>query len=144
MSFRFKIWDQANDGKTIGLRASDNSEIQKLGQHLIGADAFNEWESLSGFLQCLSQAESPPERFVRIVDILIARNDLGLPKWSLCQKRKFSFTYSGLVRKGGGFAAQAYVILEPAWTSTLICNVGLEIEAEYILGDDRDLIILSE
>jgi len=144
MSFRFKVWDQANDGKTIGLRVADIKEIERLGHHLTGAEAFNEWNSLSDFLDCLNQAQTPPERFVRLVDVLVGRSDLTLPKWSLCQIRKLSFTYTGPVRRAGGFAAQAYVILEPSWTASLIGHAGLELNAEYVIGSDRDLIVLTE
>lgn len=144
MSFRFKVWDQANDGKTISLRVSDSKEIQKLGRHLTGSEAFNEWNSLSDFLHCLDRAQTPPERFVRLVDVLVGRSDLTLPRWSLCQNRKLSFTYTGPARRAGGFAAQAYVILEPSWTVPLIGHAGLELNAEYVIGVDRDLIVLTE
>lgn len=144
MDIRVKVWDQANDGKTIGLRIADNAEISKLANYLTGSEAFDEWSSLSEFLDHLSQAQIPPERFVRLVDVLVGRSDLTLPKWSLCQTRKLSFTYSGLARKGGGYASQAYVILEPAWTQSLSSHVGVELQAQYVNGTDRDLIILNE
>jgi hypothetical protein len=122
--FRFKIWDQARDNSTIGLRVTDFPELNALATHLLAPDVYGTWTSLQAYLDASLVASSPVERYTREVDVLVQRADLGIPQWSFCQRRRLCAVYTGRERQSGGFSSQCYVILDPAWTSLLTSFVN--------------------
>lgn len=142
MSFAFKIWDQANDGQTMAIRAANVSVLQRLSVECTGPDAAGNWENLADYLNHARVATAEPIPYVRNVDLLWASPAIALPN-RYSQDRRFRVTYSGRLRGRGGFASQGYCIVDPAWNGALQPHHRQPITVEWYRGDARDLIVVS-
>lgn len=140
--FEFNIWDQSNDGATMAIRAASVDVVAQLAQACPDPDVHGHWASLQDYLNHAAQATQPPSPFVRNVDALWGPTQFGVPAWSICRNRRFRVTYSGNARAGGGFAVQAYVVVDPAWNDDLQPHHQTPIQVRYLPGPDRDLIVV--
>ncbi len=142
MTLAFKIWDQANDGATMAIRAADTGELAKLAEVCVGEDIAGSWSNLQQYLDQTAQASDPPDPYVRVVDVLWTCTRIVLPS-TYSQARRFRVTYTGRRREEGGFASQGYCVLDPAWNGALQPHHQEPISVEWHAGGDRDLIVVS-
>ena len=141
MRFAFKIWDQANDGQTMGVRVDSVVELDRLAGVCVGPDAAGNWGSLREYLDYSSDATLEPVPYVRDVDVLWLCSGIVLP-YVYCQHRRFRVTYTGRLRAAGGFASQGYCIVDPAWNSTLQPHHQEPLAVEWHTGEGRDLMVV--
>ena len=111
--YPFKIWNQGNDGSTMGIRAADVSVVAQLGQQFSRPSSDAVYGTLAGYLAGLATATTPPAPYRRAVDILW-RTAVGYQAHRYFTDRVLEVTYSGTLRQQGGFAAQCYVIVDPS------------------------------
>lgn len=142
--YRFKVWDQSNDGKTMAIRVADTAELDKLRAHCTGHCMSGVWGSLSAYLVAAAKAKKPPDHFTRQVDVLWLKKGLGLLPWSICHNRTFRVLNTGNVKAKGGFASQAYVILDPAWNALLQPHHKKPIQVRYLPGPWTDLLVVLD
>lgn len=110
--FDFKIWNQANNGTTMGIRAADVNVVAQLGPQFNRASDDGVYGSLGQYLSAIAVAHTPPDPYRRSVDILW-RTAIGYGSHRYFTDRVLEVTYTGNVRQSGGFAAQCYVIVDP-------------------------------
>lgn len=144
MKYAFKVWDQANDGKTVAVRVRDTEVLAELADAVAGSDAAAHWTSLHEYLTSAATAEDPPTPFVRVVDLLWLKEGLGVPAWSFAHDRHFRVLRTGDRRAEGGFASQGYVILPPCWTQALISHHKVPLWVRYLRGANHDLIVVLD
>ena len=137
-----KIWDQARNGGTMAIRISTVQEVVKLAVSCTRASAKGGWTSLSDYLQNSQAAVVQPNPYTRNIDVLWLRQGLGIPPWSHCQQRRFQVTYTGRQRTKGGFASQAYVVLDPAWDALIRPFNMQDIRVAYVSWAQRDLLVV--
>jgi len=142
--YKFKVWDQANDGNTMAIRVANTAELSKLTAHCLGHCMLNAWSSLKHYLVVAAKAKVRPDHFVRQVDVLWLKKGLGLPPWTMCHNRLLRVLNTGNARKSGGFASQAYVILDPSWNAVLRPHHKQAIRARYLPGPWNDLIVVLD
>lgn len=140
--YSFKVWDQSNDGQTMAIRAVDVDALAELSTGCSQPDMAENWDSLQHYLDNAATASVAPIPYVRPVDVLWERAGVGVPQWSLCQDRRLRVTYSGNVRASGGFASQAYVVLDPAWNLALRPFDKEPLQVRYFAGPRRDLLVV--
>lgn len=68
--FNFKIWNQANNGTTMGVRAADVNVVAQLGPRCNRASDDGGYRSLDQYLSTIAVAQTPPPPYRRSVDIL--------------------------------------------------------------------------
>lgn len=140
--YHFKVWDQSNDGQTMAIRVADVAALTDFSTSCDQPDIAENWESLGDYLTNADRATQPPAPYVRPVDVLWERSGLGIPAWSLCQDRRLRVTYSGNVRASGGFASQAYVVLDPSWNVPLRAFDKQALQVRYFARPLRDLLVV--
>lgn len=142
MAFAFKVWDQANDGGTMAIRAKNVREIARLANVCTGPSSDGAWPDLATYLTAAKQATKPPKPYRRAVDTLWLDGAIAVPL-PYCPTRGFEVTYTGVVRKGGGFSSQAYCIIDPKWNASLRPHKNRPITVEWYRGKARDLIVVG-
>jgi hypothetical protein len=110
--FDFKIWNQANNGTTMGIRGADVNVVAQLGPQFNRGSDDGVYGSLGEYLSAVAVAQTPPDPYRRSVDILW-RTAIGYGSHRYFTDRVLEVTYTGNVRQSGGFAAQCYVIVDP-------------------------------
>lgn len=138
----FKVWDQARDGATMGIRVANVQQLRALSAICNGRSRNGSWSNLQSYLVAAARAASPRDPYDRTVDVLWLRSGLGVPKGTLMQNRVLNVTYTGRVRASGGFASQAYVIVDPSWAATLAPHDKTPLDVDYYAGGRRDLVIV--
>jgi len=137
----FKIWDQGNDGSTMGIRVKDTRELNKLKSKVTGVDLSGLYNNLNDYLTRASTANLTPAPYSRLVNV-VWLNAKGYANPLVFPARTFVVTYTGNVRQSGGFASQGYVIVDP----TGFANLGLHhrdpIEVEYITSAGVDTLVV--
>lgn len=141
MAYPFVIWNQANDGKTMGIRVRDVDVLVQLPDACRGSDIAGNWNSLEEYLNEAATALQPPIPYVRLVDI-VWLNTKPFGEARLAQDRRFRVTYTGNVRTSGGFASQGYSIVEPEGAAQLLPLHQTSIQVEYLAGAGRDAIVV--
>lgn len=141
MTFAFKIWDQGSTGDPMAIRVDGVAEVGRLARTVTGPDAGANWPSLAAYLRNSATAKSPPVPFVRLVDVLWEFAAPAMPA-PYCQDRVLRVTYTGWVRKSGGFASQAYCYLDPAWAAALRPFHRTAIRVDVHPGAGRDLLVV--
>jgi len=141
--FKFKIWNQGNDGNTMGLRAANVNVVAKLGPHFSGPSDDGVYQSLGQYLASVRAATKPPAPYRRRVDVLW-RTAIGYGSYKYFTDRVLEVTYTGNMRQGGGFAAQCYVVVDPNGFPTLGALHTVPITVEVIPGvGNRDLLVVQ-
>jgi hypothetical protein len=141
MPNNFKIWDQGNDGSTMGIRVSDTRELNKLRPHVTGTDLSGIYADLADYLRRAAAANLPPTPYSRLVNV-VWLNAKGYPSPLVFPARTFVVTYTGNVRQSGGFASQGYVIVDPAGFANLGHHHRDPIEVEYITSAGVDTLVV--
>lgn len=116
--YSFKIWNQGNDGSTMGIRAADVAVVAQLGQQVSRPSGDAVYATLADYLAHLATATAPPLPYRRPVDVLW-RTAVGYQTHKYFTDRTLEVTYSGNLRQRGGFAAQCYVIVDSQGYSLL-------------------------
>lgn len=110
--FNFKIWNQANDGTTMAIRAADVNVVAQIEPHFGRPSDDGSYTALGQYLAQLATATTPPSSYRRSVDVLW-RTAVGYHSHRYFTDRILEVTYTGNHRQRGGFAAQCYVIVDP-------------------------------
>jgi hypothetical protein len=141
MPFEFKIWNQGNDGQTMGIRVRNVTELKRLTSACTEPDLSGRWTNLADYLQAARNATSEPPPFVRLVQVIwlspqgygAARNFTG---------RTFVVTYTGPMRAAGGFASQGYCTVDPQGYPLLRNLHRRPIRVEYIADPAQDVLVV--
>lgn len=141
MSFSFKVWDQGNDGRTMGIRAKDVRELARLAPACTGPDLGGNWQSLTQFLNAAARARSLRAPYVRPVQV-VWLNPLGYGSPRVFHGRTFVVTYTGPQRATGGYASQAYSIVDANGFPNLGAHHRTPIKVEYIAGTGLDTLVV--
>lgn len=138
--FDFKIWNQANNGTTMGIRAADVSVVAQLAPQFNRCSDDAVYGSLGQYLSTIAVARTPPAPYRRSVDILW-RTAIGYGSHRYFTDRVLEVTYTGHVRQSGGFAAQCYVIVDPNGFQSLGPHHTVPIAVVAFAGNGgRDLL----
>ncbi len=138
--FDFKIWNQANNGTTMGIRAADVNVVAQLVPQFNRGSDDGVYGALGHYLSALAVAPTPPIPYRRSVDILW-RTAIGYGSHRYFTDRVLEVTYTGNVRQSGGFAAQCYVIVDPNGFQALISHHTVPITVVVVPGvGGRDLL----
>ena len=137
--FAFKIWNQGNDGNTMGIRAADVSVVAHLGQSIARSWEDQLYVPLGQYLAAVDSASVPPSPYRRRVDVLW-RTAVGYGGHQYFPDRILEATYSGNVRQSGGFAAQCYVLVDPQGFAALGRHHTVPITVAIVPGSTRDLL----
>jgi len=142
MSFAFKLWNQANDGRTMAIRVRDMRELRRIAASHRQPASDGRYESIADYLATVSSAGHRPHPYVRNVDVLW-RTSLGYGTMRYFDGRSMEVAYSGNVRARGGFAAQCYVVIDPNGFGVLGPFHLVPIHVEIIPGASRDLLTVT-
>jgi hypothetical protein len=142
MAYSFKVWNQGNDGATMGIRVADVDELQRFAPACSQPDLGGAWASLGDYLNAAAAAQgTPPQPYSRIVDV-VWLNTIGYGSTQLFPGRTLVVTYTGNERQTGGFASQCYCIVDPAGYPTLSGYHRDSIEVSYVAGIGRDVLVV--
>lgn len=141
MPNKFKIWDQGNDGSTMGIRVKDTTELNRLRSRVTGMDLAGGYPNLTAYLRAAATAARPPQPYSRLVTI-VWLNAKGYANPIVFPGRTFVVTYTGNVRQSGGFASQGYVIIDPAGFANLGLHHRDSIDVEYITSGGMDTMVV--
>ena len=67
MTYEFKVWNQGNDGRTMGIRVKNVAELTQLAQVCTQPDLAGNWTGLANYLAAARIATSTPPPYVRHV-----------------------------------------------------------------------------
>lgn len=137
--FAFKVWNQGNDGNTMGIRAADVSVVAQLGPAINRPSEDQVYASLSQYLTAVGSGSVAPPPYRRRVDVLW-RTAIGYGSHRYFPDRILEATYSGNVRQIGGFAAQCYVLVDPQGFAALGLHHTVPITVTVVPGTIRDLL----
>ena len=141
MAHRFKIWDQGNDGNTMGIRVDGMDELERLATSCTQRDIAGNYESLRHYLDSVENALTPPQPYTRIVEV-VWLNPIGYGKNVLFPGRTLVVTYSGNRRECGGYACQGYCIVDPRGYPQLRAHHQQPISVEYVPHATRDALVV--
>jgi hypothetical protein len=142
VSFAFKIWNQANNGTTMGIRVASLAELRRIAASHQAPDANHTYGSISDYLTTAGTATRPPRPYMRPVDVFWDTT-LGYGGRRYFDGRTLEVTYSGNQRRSGGFAAQCYVIVDPQGYSILGPFHLVPIRVDVVAGNERDLLVVT-
>lgn len=138
---KFKIWDQGNDGSTMGIRVATTTELKRLAPRVTGPDLVGRYSCLSDYLKQAETSSSVPHPYTRIVSV-IWLNSLGYATPIIFPGRTFVVTYTGNQRLSGGYASQGYVIVDANGFANLGAHHRKGIEVEYVSSHGMDSIVV--
>lgn len=141
MPFEFKVWNQGNDGQTMGIRVKNVFELSRLASACVQPDITGHWASLTDYLSAARRATSEPRPYVRLVQV-VWLNTLGYRTQRYFSGRTFVVTYTGPMRTAGGFASQGYCIVDPQGYPQLGRLHRRPVRAEYIADPAQDIIVI--
>ena len=95
--YAFKIWNQGNDGNTMGIRAADISVVSQIGSVLNNPSDDGVYASLGQYLSATGVATSPISPYRRSVDVLW-RTAIGYGSHRYFPDRVMEVTRTGNVR----------------------------------------------
>ena len=144
MAYRFKIWNQGNDGSTMGIRVDGVVELNRFASSCTMPDLSGNYQSLQEYLDIAESAQSQPHPYSRYVDVVwLSHIGYGEPKYF--PHRIMVVTYSGYMRQAGGYASQAYCIVDPNGYQALAPHHQQPISVEYVAYVTQDaLVVLAE
>jgi hypothetical protein len=137
--YDFKIWNQANDGNTMAIRAADVSVVALLGPAISRPSDDGVYPTLAHYLAVLGNANTAPPPYRRTIDVLW-RTAIGYGAHRYFPRRILEVTYSGNVRQAGGFAAQCYVVVDPQGYASLGGLHLAPIAVDVFPGSNGDLL----
>jgi len=138
---KFKVWDQGNDGSTMGIRVKDVAELNKLSHKVTGMDLAGTYANMAAYLKAAASAKSPPQPYSRLVSV-VWLNAMGYSNPIVFPGRTFVVTYSGNIRQSGGFASQGYVIIDPAGFANLGSHHRDPVDVVYISSAGMDTLVV--
>lgn len=141
MAHKFKIWDQGNDGRTMGIRVTTTTELRRLAPSVSGPDLGGRWPNLQAYLRAASTATTSPPPYSRLVSV-VGLSALGYARPTVFPGRTFVSTYTGNVRQSGGFASQGYVIVDAVGFPNLGRHHLTPIDVEYITCAGMDTLVV--
>ena len=141
MPINFKIWDQGNDGRTMGIRVKDVRELGRLARVCTGPDLGGNWRDLAHFLSAAATARSTNPPYSRLVQVVWLKA-LGYSSPRVFSGRTFVVTYTGPQRTSGGYASQGYVIVDANGFPNLGRHHRTAISVEYIPGSGLDTLVV--
>lgn len=141
MPNKFKIWDQGNDGNTMGIRVKDTAELNRLKSRVTGMDLAGVYPNLTAYLNNAAASTSHPQPYSRLVNV-VWLNAKGYSNPIVFPSRTFVVTYTGNVRQSGGFASQGYVIVDPVGFANLGTHHRDAIDVEYISSPGLDTLVV--
>ena len=144
MTHRFKIWDQGNDGSTMGIRVARVEALPQFATSCTMPDLSGEYRCLQDYLVRAESAQTPPPPYSRYVDVVwLSHIGYGVSKYF--PHRTMVVTYSGNMRQAGGYASQAYCIVDPNGYPELASHHQRLISVEYVAHATRDtLVVLAQ
>jgi hypothetical protein len=141
LAFRFKIWDQGNDGRTMGIRVRDVRELARLASVCTGPDLAGNWRDLRHFLTTAARARTTNAPYSRLVQV-VWLNSAGYRAPQVFPGRTFVVTYTGPQRAAGGYASQGYSIVDPVGFPNLGRYHRTPVDVEYIPGSALDTLVV--
>ena len=144
MAHRFKIWDQGNDGRTMGIRVDGVTELERFAGSCTMPDLSDNYQSLQEYLDIAELASTPPPAYSRYVDV-VWLSHIGYGRSMYIPHRTLVVTYTGNRRQTGGYASQAYCIVDPNGYPELASHHQRPILVEYVAHATRDaLVVMAE
>jgi len=70
MAYEFKIWNQGNDGRTMGVRVADSAVLSDFARSCREADLGGNYTLLTEYLYEAAGAANPPFPYSRLVDVV--------------------------------------------------------------------------
>lgn len=142
MPFRFKIWNQGNDGQTMGIRVADVDELASFATACNQPDLAGLYHNLDDYLAAAAAASgSTPSPYSRLVDVVwLASIGYGAPRAFF--GRTLVATYTGPERVTGGFASQCYCIVDAQGYPALAPHHQAIIQVQYVAGPGRDVLVV--
>lgn len=141
MPFQFKVWNQGNDGQTMGIRVRNVAELRRLAAACTQPDLTGRWGSLGDYLAAANAATAEPAPYARLVQV-VWLNTLGYNVLRNFSGRTFVVTYTGPMRTAGGFASQGYCIVDPNGYPVLGPLHRQPIRVEYIADSAQDVLVV--
>ena len=142
MAFDFKIWNQGNDGETMGLRVADVTELTAFAAACNQPDLAGVYQDLSAYLNAANAARGvTPISYSRRIDV-VWLNTIGYGTPQLFPGRTLVATYTGNERQAGGFASQCYCIVDPAGYPALAQHHQTPIRVDYITNPSHDVLVV--
>ena len=141
MTYEFKVWNQGNDGRTMGIRVKNVAELTPLAQVCTQPDLAGNWTSLANYLAAARIATSTPPPYVRHV-LVVWLDARGYPTSRCFAGRTFVVTYTGPIRVTGGFGSQGYCIIDPNGFPLLGPLHRQLIQVEYVSDYGQDVIVV--
>ena len=142
MPLNFKIWNQGNDGRTMGIRVEDVKELAALAGVCTEPDTAGTYASLQDYLDAAAVAHgATPQHYSRHVDV-VWLNPIAYGGRRLFPGRRLLATYTGNERQSGGFASQCYCVVDEDGYAALAPHHKTVIEGEYIAHAQGDVIVL--
>lgn len=141
MPSKFKIWDQGHDGQTIAIRLENVAELSRFARVCTGPDRHGNWPSLAAYLDNLRVASAPPLHYERLVELVwLSRH--GYPAVQRIPGIRFVVTYSGRLRRSGGYAAQGYCVFDPHGFAIFAQLLGRIVYVDYFPRARSDLLVV--
>ncbi len=142
MGFAFKIWNQGNDGRTMGIRVADVSEVARFASVCTEPDIAGNYANLQEYLDNADIATgTPPMPYRRTVNV-VWLNTAGYNQHRYFPGRILEVTYNGRERSTGGYATQAYVIVDPVGYAVLAPHHKSPIQAQYVAHPSHDVVVV--
>jgi hypothetical protein len=141
MSFNFKVWNQGNDGHTMGIRVADLPELKKFAGTCTKADLAGNWPNMKAYLSAAASASVEPVPYIRLVDVVWLNTSL-MASQRYFPGRRLVATYTGPKRTTGGFASQAYCIVDPELFAQLGKYHRTKIKVEYVASASHDVLVV--
>lgn len=138
---KFKVWDQGNDGSTMGIRVKDVAELNKLSHKVTGMDLAGTYSNMAAYLKAAASAKKPLQPYSRLVTV-VWLNSMGYSNPIVFPGRTFVVTYSGNIRQSGGFASQGYVIIDPTGFTNLGSHHRDPVDVVYISSAGMDTLVV--
>ena len=141
MSFAFKVWNQGNDGQTMGIRVANATELRQFAALCTEPDLAGNWVSLMEYLDAARTAAVEPPPYTRPVHV-VWLNTLGYGSTRYFPGRTLVVTYTGRRRTRGGYAAQGYCIIDPQGYPLLGPHHKDPIQVECIGYPGQDVLVV--
>ena len=141
MAHRFMIWDQGNDGRTMAIRVKGVHELAQFARSCTQPDIAGKYKCLDEYLEVAARTSTRPLPYTRIVEV-VWLNRIGYGEHRFFQGRTLVVTYSGNRRQKGGFASQAYCIVDPNGYPELRSHHRSTILVEYVSHAGRDALVV--
>jgi len=142
MPFNFKIWNQGNDGQTMGIRLADVDELDEFAGVCTEPDIAGTYTNLQAYLDSAAAAHgAAPPHYSRPVDV-VWLNPIGYGGRRFFPGRRLLATYTGPERQSGGFGSQCYCIVDPNGYAALAPHHQKVISGEYIANAVTDVLVL--